>query len=141
MSYRKEILLLMLAMIIFFGIGLFFGFSEEVGLCKYSDGTCYRFYGYVIAQPLIFFSTAIFLVCAILLITKEKVYRSWKKFAIFAIPVCIFLLIIAPSSTSGGFGISGKDDFTRETASWGVPIMFIAISLVIIIVKSFRHKT
>ena len=139
MSYRKEILLLMSAMIIFFGIGLFFGFSEEVGICQHDDVTCYGFYGEVVAQPLVFFSTAIFLVCAILLITKEKVYRSWKKFAIFAIPISITLFFLSPTDLSGGWGLGG--DISKEIVVWGESILFIAISLVIIIVKSFRHKT
>jgi len=111
----------------------------NTGLCQYPDTGCAydTIIGFI--KPLLVGILSITLVLILLLFVRENVYKSWLKFAIWAIPIGIIILWIAPTSTPGGW-ISGGD-FTKETASWGVSFLFLIISLVIIIKKSFRHET
>ena len=131
MNYRKQAIIALL-------VSIYVGLPERFGLCIDHDIYCVNSYG-DIAGPLFSLAIPVLLVVFILLFTREEVYKSWRRFAIWAIPISIIILWIAPTSTPGGW-ISGGD-FTKETASWGVSVLFLIISLVIIIKKSLNGST
>ena len=143
MNFEKQIRILLIVCIFLTGLSIFFGMADKVGLCLvdsiYYDTDCMTLYTEIIAQPIFFFSISIFLTGLSLLFVCEETYLAWRKFAIFAIPIGVIILIFTPVDDGGGFFISGPD-FTKETASWGVSIVFLLISLIIIVRKSISLK-
>ena len=144
MRYKKQIGIIILVSILFLFSGLVFGFSGEIGLCTSDsvnliyDVSCLTKFS-ALAEPFFLGSIAVLFISLILLFTRESTYLSWRRFAIWAIPISIIILWIAPTSTPGGW-ISGGD-FTKETASWGVSVLLLLISLIIIIRKSLKSHS
>ncbi len=156
MSQRKEITILAVVSVVLISLA-FFTNSEyplEFGLCKsvipgqsYSDGRVSlssipdNYCGDLqdsIVFPFLVSGIVVFVVSFFLLFVREQVYLSWRKFAIWAVPIGALILIVAPTDRGGGFP-SGLD-ITKETASWGVAILFLVISLVIIVQKTIKLR-
>ena len=78
------------------------------------------------------------MVSVTLLFVRDYTYLSWRRFARWAIPIGAIILFLVPADSPGGW-ISGPD-LTKETASWGVSIAFLLISLIIIVRKSLQKK-
>ncbi|HEY4493175.1 MAG TPA: hypothetical protein VJB98_00970 [Candidatus Paceibacterota bacterium] len=134
MTYRKQALLLMLVSAVVIIWGVQFAVS-----CPSNDSVCIVGHG-AIAQPSVLFSVSLLITCLALFFVREDVFKSWRKFAYFAIPISIILLWLAPTTTPGGFGISYLN-YTKEFASWWVSGLFLLISLIIIARKSLRSST
>ncbi len=128
MNYRKQILLILVLAGVILGVGWYF-----ITSCSYNDSVCIS-NNDALGGPLVFFSTALLLSSIFLLFFSESSYKSWKKFATWAIPVGAVILYLAPASSPGTLGI-GFGSFTKETASWLVSGVFLFISLVIIVKK------
>ncbi|MEK7615752.1 MAG: hypothetical protein AAB420_00920 [Patescibacteria group bacterium] len=141
---KKQISIILIVSILLVGLGVFFGSADKVGLClvdeTYYDTTCMTKYVEKIGQPLLFFSFSIFISVLILFFVRESTYLAWRKFAMWAVPIGAIILFLVPGSSGGGLGISGPD-LTKETASWGVSIIFLIISLFIIIKNSLSGET
>jgi hypothetical protein len=119
------------------GIGWYFGDPESYGVCQLNDVSCGNFYAHTLGAPVFFLSFAILITSVLLFFVREEVYKSWRRFAYWAIPIGILILIAAPTSTPGGFGPSMLD-FTKQIASWLVSGAFLLISLWIIVSRSLR---
>lgn len=139
MRHKKTLILLSVVTLMILGVSFYLGDPVHNNLCRLHDVTCNSLYSEAIAQPMFFFSLAFLIICFVLFFVREEVYKSWRRFAIWAIPIGIIILWIAPTSTPGTW--LGGGDFTKETASWGVSILFLAISLFIIISHSLRSET
>ena len=115
------------------------GYIDQDGrsvLSQIPDNYCYDFseaYG----PPLFLNGLSLLVVSLILLFVRESVYKSWLRFAYWAVPISIIILWLAPTSTPGGIGISFLD-FTKQSASWLVSSAFLLISLWIIVSRSLR---
>jgi len=130
MNYRKQILILLIIAVILWSISYYIAMS-----CLKNDFACnYE----ALITPFFLGMPALFLVSFILLFTRKSIYFSWRKFARWAIPIGAIILFLVPADSPGGW-ISGPD-LTKETASWGVSIAFLLISLIIIVRKSLQKK-
>ncbi len=126
--------LLFVVALLLSGVGYFLGDPEGLGLCRINDVTCGNFYATSLGAPMFFFSLALLITSLALLFVGEEVYRAWRRFAYFAVPISVFLLAIAHTSSPSGFGIGGPG-YTKESASWLVSALFLLISLYIILRK------
>jgi len=156
MSYKKQILII----IVFSVLTVLLGFSantdiplrlnlcheatpgwiddnRKVHLSDVPEDYCGRFASNFVPS-LILSGLSIFLVSVTLLFVRDYTYLSWRRFARWAIPIGAIILFLVPADSPGGW-ISGPD-LTKETASWGVSIAFLLISLIIIVRKSLQKK-
>ncbi|MFA6566173.1 MAG: hypothetical protein WCT48_05480, partial [Candidatus Paceibacterota bacterium] len=67
------------------------------------------------------------------------VYLSWRKFALWYIPITLLITVVS-STTSQGGSFSGMMPSDREFASYFFPIVFALISLILIIYKSVKLR-
>jgi len=84
------------------------------------------------------FSVVLFFLSLILLFLREEIFKSWKTFAIWWIPLSALFILSAPSSGGGSIGIGGGID--REIVTWWFAGLFLIISLVLIIYKSIALR-
>jgi len=147
---QKITLLVVGCVLLAYGL-LYFNQRESYGTTKYqlADRLCLvrNIYTGHADDPLCnfdvvastFFNTSIslILVSVMLLFVKATTYESWKRFALWMIPITIFIISIAPASSPGGW-ISGPD-FDKGTVSWLFSILFLVISLIIIAKQSLSR--
>ena len=137
MSTKKQTVTLFVILLLVVMVSLYLGDPEGNGLCLENDVTCGNFYAHTLGAPIFFLSLSLLATSIILFFVREEVFKSWRRFAYWAVPISISLLWLAPTSTPGGIGISFLD-FTKQTASWLVSSAFLLISLWIIVSRSLR---
>jgi len=134
MGHRKQILVCLIVLTVVF---VFLNRTRtdqavfDLGVCNYPDTSCaYEFIiGFV--KPVLVGILSLSISIVALLFSSEDTYKKWRKFAYWAIPIGIFLLWIAPTTTPGGFGIS-YFAYTKESASWLVSGAFLIVSICIV---------
>ncbi len=131
MNHRKKIGILLILSSIIFVVGYLIFYLDTKEIC------CYRSAD-KIGQPLGIGGLSLSIIFLILLFTKEAVFNSWKKFGIWYIPLAAILIFLAPSSSGGSFGYSMG--FDREAVTMFTSGLFLIISLLIIITKSWRLR-
>jgi cytochrome bd-type quinol oxidase subunit 2 len=87
---------------------------------------------------LILFSAPVFLLSLILLFLREEIFRSWKHFAYWWLPISAFFIMLAPSTDRGSFDFGMG--FDREAVTWFFAVLFFLISLILIIYKSIKLR-
>ncbi len=70
---------------------------------------------------------------------KKGVYRAWRMFAVIFIPLAALFIFAMPESSGSGWAFP-NNLITREIASAFSAGAFLSISLLIIIIKSWRLK-
>ena len=138
MGYKKKLYIYIGITIVAFVVSMILGLYELFEVCTpFSSYTCLniaRFW----AEALFFSSVSLFLTFLILLFTKEAVFSSWKKFGIWYIPLAALLIFLAPSSSGGSFGFSMGID--REGVTMFISAVFLIVSILIIVVKSWKLR-
>ena len=141
MGLSKQRAVIFLLALVATAIGRYFIRATRNGLCladgTYYDTGCTTMYIDQLGRPIFFFSIALLVVSLLLFFVREEVYKSWRRFAYWAIPISIILLWIAPTSGPTGIGISYLN-YTKESASWLVSGAFLLVSLWIIVSRSLR---
>jgi len=74
-----------------------------------------------------------------LFFTKEQVFNSWKKFAIWYIPISAILIFLSPTGHSSGLG-GPSLAIDREAATMFLSGLYLIISLLIITIKSISLR-
>jgi preprotein translocase subunit SecG len=69
---------------------------------------------------------------------SEAIFKSWKIFTYWWLPLSALFILSAPSSGGGSIGIGGGID--REIVTWWFAGLFFIISLILIIYKSIKLK-
>ena len=87
-----------------------------------------------IAHPLVLGLIPLLPILVILIILPRAIFNTWKRFAIFLIPISIVLITITPVQCSAPLGMCFDKIVTAKLTS----ISFAIISLIIIIYKSVR---
>jgi len=152
MSYRKQILLIVLAgiIMIIFGFVASSSYPELFGICnaaipgtEYSDGRvtlsdipenyCGHFSDawstiFVLGGITLSFSALLFL------LFREEIFFKWRRFILWAIPIGS-LLIISASTDPYGYSSFWGTDISKNDMSIMVMLFFSAITLIIIIQK------
>ena len=143
MTSRKERWGILSFFILLLALGVFFGYSGEVGLCINDnvnyiyDISCLNFYD-SFAGPLFFGSISVIFVLIILFFVREQIYMFWRRFAIWAVPIGAFLIASAPDKSGDGFPIGFE--LTNRTLTFLFSFLFLIISLYIIISRSIRLR-
>lgn len=91
-----------------------------------------------IVGPFVFLFPIIFLFSLITYKMREEVFCAWFNFTKWWIPISIFLTLITPGSSGGGFGIPSI--FDKEFLAFILSALFFIISLVIIVRKSLKLR-
>ena len=109
-------------------------FPEKIGLCKIQDFGCIMsFPAFTLGQPLFLLSLSILVVSFILYFVRKEVFLAWSKFALWFIPLSIFLIFLAPKRTNDFL-----NPFDKKMTVTLLSSLFFLTSLVIIIVKASR---
>lgn len=139
MNYKKQIILLLsvLVVIVFFGVLKLLNIQSE-----YCMGIIQCFPRLIFSAPYQYFvlpSLAVIPILFIMLFLKENVYLSWRKFALFYIPIAAFFISLSPESSGNGF-FTVSLGFTREVAAMTFSGLFLIISLILIGYKSLKLR-
>lgn len=135
MDYKKSVKILFILSLIGVVVGFAFAIPEKFGICDEIERfTCIRPLTENIAQPLVLGVGAILLTSLILLFTPERVFRAWKKFAVWAIPLGAILIIITPVQCGAALGLC----FDKEIVTWLVSGAYLLISMFIIAVAALH---
>jgi len=92
--------------------------------------------GYTVADSISNIATSLLIVSALLFFVRDEVFNFWLKFAYFWIPFSA-LIIFTTQTTTNAWAIGGP---TRETVSWIMGGLFVAISLLLITIKSWQLR-
>lgn len=122
--------------IIIFAVSVFLGNAPVFGLCSNNSLACIEMFSESLAQPLFLGSMSLVVTSFILLFLKPEIFKTWSKFAIFAIPILAVFIITTPVQCSAALGMC----LDKELASWFSSILFLIISLIIIIYKSIKLR-
>jgi hypothetical protein len=91
-------------------------------------------YEFAFALPLCIYSAAIIAVALMLLIADKRIVAPWSKFAIPWTALCALLVYFSPTNGSALFRID------KNTVSMALGVIFVAVSLAIIIKRSFFFR-
>ena len=144
MKNKKEVNILLVLSLVIIGIFAFIGFvGEEIGMCKYftTAGTrvyCSEMYGEEYFYGFLSFAVSIFIPILSLYFTRDSTYRSWRKFAVIALPLMILWIYATPIHGSSGFIGIGLED--RESVTMFGSALFVLISYILIITKTLKAR-
>jgi CBS domain containing-hemolysin-like protein len=128
MNYKKQIS-------IFLGISFFGVLFGILGLCQPDlKMICMGKY-YEMGLAVWVLSASIFISTLPLLFLKEKVYKSWRIFALWAIPLSLLWIFLTPIHGSGGILATG-----REYITFLVSGLFLTISYILIAYKTWKWR-
>jgi len=96
------------------------------------DRNCAQLLANIIRTLFIFFP--IFILSLITYKMRDTIFQSWLKFAYFWVLLTIILTILAPEYDSSFVSL------TKGLVSFTLSAIFLLISLIIIIIKSFSSK-
>ena len=117
-------------------------FTDPVllGICPTNASTCIFEFTETYTQPLGLISLSLIFISIVLLFLWPEVFKTWSRFAMVAIPLAVIWIALTPVQSSSGSiaGLGIGDD--RESVTWFVSIFFLAVSFIIIAVKSYKLR-
>ena len=134
MSTRKITFSLLIVSLIGFGIGYILKNSTELGLCLVSEPTCINNFTWI-GNGLFYGMPALALVFLILAFLPQA-FPTWKKFAVWFIPLAALLFIFYPDPGSGDY----FSPYPEQVFQW-VSILYVVISILIIALKTIKQKS
>lgn len=135
MNHRKILGILLGVSILGIMLGFFIVYPEYFGVC--TDGQdCIdsKFLIFNVAHPLVLGLIPLAPILFILFFLPRTIFNTWKKLAVFLIPISIILIIITPVYCDAPLGLC----FDKKLITQFLSISFSIISLIIIIYKSVR---
>ena len=147
MSQTKIVYTLIISSFFALGVGYIFSEPLKFGICKstYSitEGGpatgCLESFGENIPEPLLWSFLPLLIISFILFFVRREVFIAWAKFAGVAFPIILGILLYTFNNTPAlGSWIGGPTD--DQLASVLLPTSFLIISLLIIIIKSWRLR-
>jgi len=131
MNYKKQIYIFLLLAVILIGIwvvgALCLRNNLQTCVIPYLDNPFFDFTGPI--------GLVVILSTLPLLFLKEKVYKAWRIFALWAIPLSLLWIFLTPVYGSGGILSTG-----REYITFLVSGLFLTISYLLIIYKAWRYR-
>ena len=115
---------------------LFFvsGFQKEIGICGKVSNSCWDFFD--LLWPFFSIFLSLFIVSLFTHHMKEQTFRSWVRFVAWWVPLSMLLIFITPTTTHS-WAVGGP---TRESITWLMDGLSLAISLILIIKKSVQLR-
>lgn len=136
MSHRKILVVLLGLVLLGLGVGLIF-FPGSYSFCRFFQScTDSSFLILNVGHPLVVGLIPLIPILFILLFFSKEIFNTWKKFAIFLIPLSIILIIITPVYCHAPLNLCFNKILTTRFTSIGFSIL----SLIIIIYKIIRLK-
>ena len=128
--------LIISVILLIMGIGIVF--PDKIGICNAENWDCIlKFPIFELGRPLIIGSFFLVFISIVTLFLRQEVFKTWSKFAMVAIPLGAILIALTPTQGNGSFA---TPDIDREIITWFVSILFLAISLIIIAIKSNKLR-
>jgi hypothetical protein len=128
MKEIKNQLLILLVSVLISALGLALAVPENFSICNDArDYSCIE-KTELFAQPFVTFGLSTVLVSFFLVFFSAGL-NTWKRFAIWYIPIAAFLIIVSP--TSGGTGFLPGGD--KETATWFLSGLYFFLSVIVIL--------
>lgn len=125
-------------------IGLIVGFilasSDFLAYCRKFEFCNSKILGEYIGVPLLFLSSAVFVFSIISIKLRDEVFQSWKRFTKYFIPIAYIIILLTPTWGSGGFGPGFGGFPDKETMTYWLTTIFSLVSLILVIVKSWRLR-
>jgi len=127
---------------------VFFGaiavvFPDHWGLCNLGDLDCswkYRDYETSGVFTALFSFVLFFITCILFVRLKVNVaYLSWRKFAVWYLPI-VTILILAAGGHGGGNGFNPGYGMDSESLTFFFSGLFFLISLILIIYQSIKLR-
>jgi len=117
-----------------FVVGVALLFPSNFGFCPSNVGGCAFRLEEAFAQPVLISTVALFVIFLLLLFLNPLFFVSWKKFAIWYIPVASLLIAITPTIAN---------DFApdRELVTLFLSGLYVALSLLVIGIKYLRLRS
>lgn len=88
-------------------------------------------------------SFTLFLVSLVLFFVNRETFITWATFAVFTLPFLVFIIlyfILSAKWGYGGIGVGINDSEAISIISISLAILFFLVSLLIIIVKSWKLR-
>lgn len=127
-SKKNSVYISLVGAIIFFASA----FSKEVGICpSYNYSSCLNLSNQFSEILLPFF--AVLLLSLITYWMRDEIYQTWFRFARWAVPLSMFLILITPEYSGGLF-----NPIQKGSVSFALTTLFFLISLLIILTQYFR---
>ncbi len=122
--------------------GIFVGYAllrdpELLGLCVgYGEGSClHESITFGIAKPLFWGTRLLPLLFLVLIFVPKKIFDLWVKFALFAAPIPLLLILISPASTPSMF-TPWRSDVTAPLVN-----LFVGLSFAFLLLQlALLHK-
>ena len=127
--FSRKIIALFVVSLIGLGVG---HYLSQIYECGYSV-FCYNLFSRV-GNPLFYGMGALALVFFILLFIP-KAFPTWKKFAIWFVPLAALLFIFYPDPGSGDY----FSPYPEQVFQW-VSALYVLVSLIIIAYSAFSKK-
>lgn len=104
-----------------------YGYEPESNYCSYIGDEN-------IGQPVVIWSFLLLIIFLILIFLSKEIFKTWIKFAIVIVPICIFLISATPVQCMAPLGLC----FDKSRLTIFLSVIFAILSLIIIIYKSVR---
>ena len=133
MSHKKKFIITFLVLLVV-AIGfILYARADYVGICDQvlKERTCLKRL-YFIVGPIFTLSIGLAPFFLILAFLPEPVFRAWRKFALWYIPIAAIVLIFDTITATHG----NLMNFDTELTNWFLVIVFVLTSVCIIITKS-----
>jgi len=130
---KKTILWLLIFSIIGFGIGYILSESYQFGICVVNDISCHYLFERI--GDAVFYGMGALTLVFLVLLFSPQAFESWKKFAIWFVPLATLLFIFYPDPGSGDF----FSPYPEQVFRW-VSGLYVIVSLLIMGLKSIKKR-
>jgi len=129
---KKTILWLLIFSIIGFVVGYILSNPYELGVCNEYSIVCYDLATTGFA---LFYGMGALTLVFLVLLFSPQAFESWKKFAIWFVPLATLLFIFYPDPGSGDF----FSPYPEQVFRW-VSGLYVIVSLLIMGLKSIKKR-
>ena len=128
---KKGLLSISLIGVLFFVIAFF---PDKIALCSNRDFLCFAKFEAMIAALFIFLPATLF--SFITYKMHDEVFRAWRNFALWWLPLTVFCVLLASGDGSQSLPMTS----TRGIVDIGMTVVFIITSTVIIVRRRNSQK-
>jgi hypothetical protein len=129
MDFKKQIKIGLGVTVVLFAFAYFISEPHLFGLCEIKY--CAEPFDELLGEPLFFFSGITIIFLLLLYFLPSSIFKAWKKFVYWFVPLSVILIAFVPADGSGAF-MPGPD---REIAIWLFASLYALIGMLLISVK------
>ncbi len=110
---------------------------QRFGLCEVNDSICTADSVETFAQPIILLSAVTLFFLFVGFFVSQEIIKPWKKFALSYLLISIILLATTPTQCHAPLSYC----VDREMLTFGLSILYFAVSVILILYKLFRLRS